>query len=78
MRQVKTVIIDGELYINVAEAYDVVKNQQKSLTVAEAADELNISISTIRRRIKEGDIKSFKIEPNIVRIPYSEILKFKG
>lgn len=78
MRQMRTIVVDGVLYFAVEDVYEMASNQTKSLTIAEAADELNVSISTVRRKIKDGQIKAFKIEPNIIRIPYNEVLKFRS
>ena len=47
------------------------------MTVKEVAQELNVSIRTVRRWISEGKLKAFKIG-GVVRIPEEEYQKFIG
>lgn len=48
-----------------------IKNEDRWLTVSELSNELKISQSTIRRRIKDNTIKALKLF-GIVRIPMSQ------
>jgi len=45
----------------------------KPLRVAEVADRLNVSGSTIRRMIDHGDLEIIHVGPKLVRVPATEV-----
>ncbi|MBK0400632.1 excisionase family DNA-binding protein [Limibaculum sp. M0105] len=51
---------------------------QADLTIHEFAERLGVSHMTIRRRIWAGEIKSYRLGPSIVRIPYTELDRIRG
>ena len=41
--------------------------------IAEVADELNVSRSTIHRMIDRGDLQAIHLGPRLIRIPTEEV-----
>ena len=49
------------------------------LTIADVAKLYNVSISTIRRRIKDGTLKTYRLGSRVVRIDAADALAaFRG
>lgn len=44
------------------------------LTIADAAKLYNVSVSTIRRRIKDGALKVYRMGPRAVRVDSADAL----
>ena len=44
-------------------------HERRYLTPAEAADELRVSTSTIRRRIRSGELPAIRVSARVTRIP---------
>lgn len=50
--------------------------EEKSLTLPEVAGRLNVSVTTIRRMIKRGHLKAFKVLGQL-RVRESEVERIK-
>lgn len=50
----------------------------EAVSPRKAAEILDVHISTIRRWIRRGHLLAYRVGPQIVRIPRSEIAKFRA
>ena len=61
LKKIKTVRLGRFLRIPAEEVERIIQGESALLTVAEAAELLNISVFTIRLLIKSGKIKAFRL-----------------
>ena len=47
-----------------------------ALTIAQAADELGVSVKTIRRRIADGSLPAHRLGPRLIRIRRIDLDRF--
>ncbi|MGW4333832.1 excisionase family DNA-binding protein [Rhodococcus koreensis] len=50
--------------------------QTTALTVQQAADELGVSVITIRRRIADGSLPAHRLGPRLIRIRRADLDRF--
>ena len=46
---------------------------QRLLTIAEAAERLNVNPRTIRRRIADGTLAAFRCGPHLIRLDQAQV-----
>lgn len=54
------------------------KRLPEAISVKMCADILGVSVSSVRRWIRYGYIKAYRVGPQLVRIPRSEILRMRA
>ena len=51
---------------------------QELLSTKEVADRLNVTIETVRRYCREGELKFVRLGKRLIRVPIEELEKFVG
>ena len=54
------------------------ETMQELLSTREVADRLNVTIETVRRYCREGELKFVRLGKRLIRIPLEELEKFVG
>ena len=58
-------------------AMEVIKTKPDALGLRRAADVLGVSVTTLRRWIRDGDLKAFRAGPKLLRVTIVELNKLQ-